>query len=66
MRTPPRGQIRNYRASWGVFRDRRPEMYGALTTLDGARVHAAVTAASAASAASAAAANGSAAASASA
>ena len=23
------------RASWGLFRDRRPELYGALTTLDG-------------------------------
>lgn len=23
------------RASWGVFRDRRPELYGALSTLDG-------------------------------
>jgi N-carbamoylputrescine amidase len=25
------------RAAWGLFRDRRPELYGALTTLDGAR-----------------------------
>lgn len=24
-----------YRRGWGVFRDRRPELYGALTTLDG-------------------------------
>jgi len=24
-----------YRRSWGVFRDRRPDLYGALTTLDG-------------------------------
>ncbi len=24
-----------YRATWGVFRDRRPDMYGALYTLDG-------------------------------
>ena len=24
-----------YRAAWGVFRDRRPELYGALLTLDG-------------------------------
>lgn len=24
-----------YRASWGVFRDRRPDMYGAMRTLDG-------------------------------
>ncbi len=27
--------IRAYRTSWGVFRDRRPEMYGPLMTLDG-------------------------------
>jgi N-carbamoylputrescine amidase len=27
--------IRNYRRAWGVFRDRRPELYGALLTLDG-------------------------------
>ncbi|MFM7065609.1 MAG: N-carbamoylputrescine amidase [Gammaproteobacteria bacterium] len=26
---------RDYRRNWGVFRDRRPELYGALTTLDG-------------------------------
>jgi N-carbamoylputrescine amidase len=25
------------RASWGFFRDRRPELYGALTTADGTR-----------------------------
>ena len=25
-----------YRRSWGVFRDRRPDLYGVLTTLDGA------------------------------
>ena len=24
-----------YRGTWGVFRDRRPHMYGALQTLDG-------------------------------
>jgi len=28
-------QIADLRASWGVFRDRRPETYGALATLDG-------------------------------
>jgi len=28
--------IREYRRAWGVFRDRRPELYGALGTLDGA------------------------------
>ena len=28
-------QIRAYRTAWGVFRDRRPEMYGPLLTLDG-------------------------------
>jgi N-carbamoylputrescine amidase len=27
--------IRELRRSWGVFRDRRPELYGALMTLDG-------------------------------
>ncbi|HMN44371.1 MAG TPA: N-carbamoylputrescine amidase [Povalibacter sp.] len=27
--------IRNYRNAWGVFRDRRPELYGPLLTLDG-------------------------------
>lgn len=27
---------RRYRRAWGVFRDRRPEMYGAIATLDGA------------------------------
>jgi N-carbamoylputrescine amidase len=27
--------IRNYRTAWGVFRDRRPELYGPLMTLDG-------------------------------
>ncbi|MEY3480992.1 MAG: N-carbamoylputrescine amidase [Verrucomicrobiota bacterium] len=27
--------IRNQRAQWGFFRDRRPEHYGALTTVDG-------------------------------
>jgi N-carbamoylputrescine amidase len=28
-------QISAYRASWGIFRDRRPELYGSLLTLDG-------------------------------
>ena len=28
-------EIRELRRSWGVFRDRRPELYGALMTLDG-------------------------------
>jgi N-carbamoylputrescine amidase len=31
------------RAGWGVFRDRRPELYGPICTLDGAMVHRAVT-----------------------
>lgn len=29
--------IRNQRAQWGFFRDRRPEVYGALVTADGKR-----------------------------
>jgi len=29
--------IRNQRAQWGFFRDRRPEHYGALVTVDGVR-----------------------------
>ncbi|MFZ9932999.1 MAG: N-carbamoylputrescine amidase [Chthoniobacterales bacterium] len=29
--------IRNQRAQWGFFRDRRPEHYGALVTMDGTR-----------------------------
>lgn len=28
-------QIREYRESWGVFRDRRPDLYGPIMTLDG-------------------------------
>ena len=28
--------VRDYRLSWGVFRDRRPDMYAALGTIDGA------------------------------
>ncbi|WP_366657347.1 N-carbamoylputrescine amidase [Fodinicurvata sp. EGI_FJ10296] len=31
--------IRRARASWGVFRDRRPDLYGPLTTLDGRLRH---------------------------
>lgn len=27
------------RRTWGIFRDRRPEMYGALLSLDGQRIH---------------------------
>jgi N-carbamoylputrescine amidase len=30
-------EIRAQRASWGLFRDRRPELYGALMTSDGGR-----------------------------
>jgi N-carbamoylputrescine amidase len=29
------GQLRNQRAAWGLFRDRRPELYGPIVTLDG-------------------------------
>ena len=28
-------KLRNYRQTWGVYRDRRPDLYGALGTLDG-------------------------------
>ena len=28
-------EVREYREGWGVFRDRRPEHYQAITTLDG-------------------------------
>ncbi len=28
-------EVRRYRRSWGVFRDRRPDLYGSLLTLDG-------------------------------
>jgi N-carbamoylputrescine amidase len=28
-------QVKEYRDSWAVFRDRRPDLYGALATLDG-------------------------------
>jgi N-carbamoylputrescine amidase len=30
-------QVRKHRASFGFFRDRRPELYGVLTTADGKR-----------------------------
>jgi N-carbamoylputrescine amidase len=30
-----RAAMRNERAAWGLFRDRRPELYGALATVDG-------------------------------
>lgn len=29
------GEIQEYRRAWGIFRDRRPDMYGTLRTLDG-------------------------------
>ena len=29
--------VREFRRSWGLFRDRRPELYGALATMDGSR-----------------------------
>jgi len=28
-------EIKSYRETWGVYRDRRPDQYGAITTLDG-------------------------------
>jgi N-carbamoylputrescine amidase len=34
--------IAHQRRSWGVFRDRRPELYRALTTLDGRHTHSAI------------------------
>ena len=30
-----RAAMRSDRAAWGLFRDRRPELYGALSTIDG-------------------------------
>lgn len=30
-----RHQLQLQRAGWGLFRDRRPDLYGAITTLDG-------------------------------
>ena len=35
-------KCRRDRVGWGLFRDRRPELYGALLTLDGKTVSAAV------------------------
>lgn len=32
-------KCRTVRAGWPVFRDRRPDLYGALVTLDGIRKH---------------------------
>lgn len=32
-------QIRMQRASWGLFRDRRPELYYPISTLDGSLTH---------------------------
>jgi len=32
-------EIRDYRRSWGVFRDRRPDLYKSLLTLDGQQSH---------------------------
>jgi N-carbamoylputrescine amidase len=28
-------EIKSYRETWGVYRDRRPDQYAAITTLDG-------------------------------
>ena len=30
-------EVRRYRHSWGVFRDRRPDLYGPLLKMDGGR-----------------------------
>ena len=32
-------EVRKYRRTWGVFRDRRPDLYGPLLTLDGQHTH---------------------------
>ena len=32
--------IRDYRDAWGVYRDRRPDLYQAINTLDGSRHYA--------------------------
>jgi N-carbamoylputrescine amidase len=29
------GRLQNQRAAWGLFRDRRPELYSPIVTLDG-------------------------------
>ncbi|MCY1442710.1 N-carbamoylputrescine amidase [compost metagenome] len=31
--------MREDRLTWGIYRDRRPEMYGALLTQDGRQIH---------------------------
>jgi N-carbamoylputrescine amidase len=31
--------MREERLSWGIYRDRRPEMYGALLSQDGRRIN---------------------------
>ena len=36
------GEAARYRIAWNLFRERRPEMYRDLMTLDGSRVSAAV------------------------
>lgn len=38
IHTYDRAEIHEYRASWGFFRDRRPELYGVLATADGREV----------------------------
>lgn len=30
-----REEVRDYRDTWGIYRDRRPDLYGAIATLDG-------------------------------
>jgi len=35
VRTFDRDQLRRQRGAWGLFRDRRPELYGSIVTLDG-------------------------------
>ena len=35
MRTLDLAAMREERLTWGIFRDRRPEMYGTLLSLDG-------------------------------
>ncbi|MNP53355.1 hypothetical protein D3C76_1478250 [compost metagenome] len=32
-------QMREERLTWGIYRDRRPEMYGTLLSLDGRHPH---------------------------
>jgi N-carbamoylputrescine amidase len=40
VRTLDLAAMREERLSWGIYRDRRPEMYGPLLSLDGHQVHA--------------------------